>query len=124
MTDREKVQKSFNQCTDALSTLDNQSILKVFHLLSVHFDIVPPRNDSGNDNNPANGNAAEQTKYLGNSTIDIPEQEIKSTSTNKSKGAKSNPTSKKSKAGSSKGVTYLSDFDFMPAGNESLKDFF
>ncbi len=40
MTEKEKELKSFNQCADALNSLEKKSILKVFHMLSIHFEIV------------------------------------------------------------------------------------
>jgi len=118
MSEREKVQKAFNQCTDALSNLDQKSVLKVFHLLSVQFDIVPESVNNSSDPNYVQTNGV--LNYLPQSdTIDPPEiiEEVSKRDTKKAN------TGKKSKASSSKSPTYLSDFNFRPTGKESLKDF-
>lgn len=41
MNNREKELKALGQCADALNNLEYESILKVFHMLTIHFDIVP-----------------------------------------------------------------------------------
>ena len=40
MSEKEKELKAFNHCADALNNLENKSIMKVFQMLSIHFEIV------------------------------------------------------------------------------------
>lgn len=113
MTEREKVQKAFNQCTDALSLLDHNSVLKVFHLLSVQFDVVPTFN-------------SEQKLHFPNvPEANIVQAEIESPKQNLEEGKEAKKVSapKKVKSQNSKSPVFLPDFDFRPAGKESLKDF-
>jgi len=115
MTDKERELKSFNQCADALSPLDKRSILKVFHMLSIHFEVVdnlignPPAHTSPE---PSNENNNKEQNLL-----DTPPKE-------KPKTQKDKVTVKKAKTVSSKDPVYLTDFNFKPTDNKSLKDFY
>lgn len=117
MTEKEKELKSFNQCADALNALEKKSILKVFHMLSIHFEIVdnlvtvPRRENFENDNYEENN--VEKPKLI--EARDEPKKQAQKAN---------NSTSKKAKSKSSKGQTYLTDFDFNPANQKSLKDYF
>lgn len=114
MTEREKVQKAFNQCSDALCQLDQKLILKVFHLLSVQFDIVP--------NQQLNNNQVHS--HQSNELIIANENhETIGTTENSSVKKTQRSLSRKGKS-SSKNPTFLSDFDFRPNGYQSLKEFY
>jgi len=116
MIEREKVQKAFNQCTDALFNLDQKSILKVFHLLSVQFDIVQAPIENQAEKTSVNSN-----NYLPKTDV---KEENQESSVEIQTNSKKQNTTKKSKSNSSKGPTFLSDFDFRPPGKTSLKDFY
>ncbi len=117
MTEKEKELKSFNQCADALNTLEKKSILKVFHMLSIHFEIVDnivnvQKNDHSENSNYSEG-IVDRVKLI----------EVKNES--KKQASKTDSTiSKKAKPKSAKGQTYLTDFDFNPANQKSLKEYF
>jgi hypothetical protein len=114
MTEREKVQKAFNQCSDALSQLDQKLILKVFHLLSVQFDIVAtPQNNQLQNNRQLNEQAFTS---LSTENDYEPLNEVQETKKNSSVSKKRNPVAKT--------PTFLTDFDFRPSNKESLKDFY
>lgn len=95
MTDREKVQKAFNQCSDALSNLDQKGIMKVFHLLSVQYDIVPPPVDNSGQTVQTDNYYQSNNNLLESGNVDVIEvektnqkkQPIKSSKINKSKGS-------------------------------------
>lgn len=117
MTEKEKELKSFNQCADALNSLEKKSILKVFHMLSIHFEIVDNLITSQTKDNFDNGN-------YGNSDIEKPKL-IDAKSEHKKEASKTNNLgSKKAKSKASRGQTYLTDFDFNPSNQKSLKDYF
>jgi hypothetical protein len=119
MTEREKIQKAFNQCSDALMSLEQKSILKVFHLLSVHFDIVHQSNDD--QTQVTEKDSTPKVTYLpARNDVDDLEDNFDETK----RVNKRSTNSKKGKTSSSNNLTYLSDFDFMPSGKESLKEFF
>lgn len=120
MNEREKVLKAFNQCSDALSNLESKSIMKVFQLLSVQFDIITLQNSS------------EVSEFKNNDTPATSPQVYLPTSNGESetegrvsKNSKQKPIQvKKGKSFASKNPQFLSNFDFRPSGKESLKDFF
>lgn len=117
MTEKEKELKSFNQCADALNTLEKKSILKVFHMLSIHFEIVDSLVSVPTKDNFDNGNY-EESKVEKPKLIEAKNEPKKQTlKTN-------NSVSKKVKSKGSKGQTYLTDFDFNPTNQKSLKDYF
>lgn len=118
MNDREKIQKAFNQCSDALMSLDQKSILKVFHLLTVHFDIAPAI--LINQQNEPNQKENSQTVTLLPAGGDF--DSYSDDENEGKKSAKSN-LNKKGKSSSSNNHTFLADFDFMPSDKESLRDF-
>lgn len=115
MTEKEKELKAFNQCADALSQLDRKSVMKVFQLLTVHYDMIPSTSDP-----------AEVTK--GDDSKKVEPLKITPTSSlSKKNEDHATPVVKKNskpKSGSAKEPTHLIDYDFRPAGKESLKDFF
>lgn len=118
MNEREKVQKAFNQCSDALISLDAKSILKVFQLLSVQFDIITfqPNSEKGESNNPT-----QPQVYLPPANEYVEEERSNQDKLDK-KAKNGNP--KKGKSATSKEPQYLTNFDFRPNGKESLKEFF
>jgi hypothetical protein len=117
MNEREKIQKAFNQCSDALINLDNKSILKVFQLLSVHFDVLTFQN---NYENPTVTQKESTQMFL--PSVDATDNKIIITETIKK--SPKNPIAAKSRNGSSKNnLQFLTDFDFRPSNKESLKDF-
>jgi hypothetical protein len=123
MIERDKTQKAFMQCSDALGGLDQRSIMKVFHLLSIHFDLVPIQTGNNIPSQPEN---QLQVTYLPKSgeTSSFEEAHVSTKKTTKKIGS-SNPTvNKKSKNGHSKNPIYLSDFDFRPSHKESLREFY
>jgi len=115
MQEREKELKAFNQCADALVALDKKSVLKVFHLLSVHFEVMPinsvenPKHDDDLRN--------DTTKQLVTSAVDSP--------TNGGSVLESIKAKKQSRARTSPSddLTFLTDLDLRPPGKESLKEF-
>jgi len=112
MTEKEKELKSFMQCADALGALDKKSILRVFHMLSIHFEVMPSVETQRN-----NGN--ERGLQDGHSDVLIEHQV-----SNNAKEEKSKTQQKKVRSPVVKDPTYLSDFDFRPLGKDALKDFF
>jgi hypothetical protein len=116
MTEKEKELKSFNQCADALNTLEKKSILKVFHMLSIHFEIVDNLVSRPSMDNFDNNNYEENI-------VEKPKQ-IEANIEQKKQPPKANSVSKKVKSQGSKGQTYLTDFDFIPSGQKSLKVYF
>jgi hypothetical protein len=116
MTDKERELKSFNQCADALSSLDKRSILKVFHMLSIHFEVVEHliSNPNGTNNKDSSSTNENNTQHLLEPVI-----EEQKTQTNKEK-----TSARKIKSTNSKTPTYLTDFNFKPSDNKSLKDFY
>jgi len=110
MTEKEKELKAFNQCADALTSLDNKSIYKVFQLLSIHFDFVTKVEETKNDD--------PQPQKL----IQLPEN-ISVQKTKSSTAKKSISKTKKGGSNSSSEPIFLSDFDFMPKDNISLREF-
>lgn len=114
MNEKEKELKAFNQCADALSSLDNKSIFKVFQLLSVHFEFMPATVKAPELPHPQDQKHLPQPK-----AFDI-HLELESS---KEKSKTSTVKIKKAKTGL-KEPTYLTDFDFRPNGFESLKDFY
>jgi len=117
MNEKEKELKAFNQCADALSSLDNKSIFKVFQLLSVHFEFIP--------NNVLNEKKHDSSQ-LHHKSLNIPansEDIVKlseKVSTKTEVGA-----GKAKKKGSAKSTpTFMVDLDFLPSGEESLDDFY
>lgn len=118
MTEKEKELKSFNQCADALSQLDKKSILKVFHMLSIHFEVMPSIETLKNNGVDTNSRTLHDT----HSEVLIEQQS--STSGNLKSERKEKTAPKKTKAPAFKEPTYLSDFDFRPSGKDSLKDFY
>lgn len=116
MTEKEKELKSFNQCADALNTLEKKSILKVFHMLSIHFEIVDNLVSRPSMDNLDNNNYEENI-------VEKPKQ-IEANIEQKKQPPKANSVSKKVKSQGSKGQTYLTDFDFIPSGQKSLKVYF
>lgn len=118
MTEKEKELKSFNQCADALNTLEKKSILKVFHMLSIHFEIVEnivSRQTSDNfENVQYEDDSIDKPKLIVTDIIQKKNQPLKS----------KNTSPKKAKSTVSKGQIYLTDFDFIPSGQKSLKDYF
>ena len=118
MTEKEKELKSFNQCADALSVLDKKGILKVFHMLSIHFEVVPFLGNS-NENK-----ASTHEEVLQNEIFHIDEipQQTSKVPKNSSKNVTS--TTKKAKGTNSADVIYLTDYDFRPPETVSLKDFY
>lgn len=117
MNEREKVLKAFNQCSDALSNLDAKSIMKVFQLLSVQFDIITFKNNI----DPSSMAPEASPIYLPPTKNDSEEGVIV---TNTEKKPSKNTNTKKGKAPASKGPQYMADFDFRPANKDSLKDFY
>lgn len=127
MTDREKEFKAFSQCADALGGFDKKAIVKVFQLLSIHFEIVPLLGATFSSSDSQNSSNANQTTHLLNSpSFDNTEEIIESSNKNKQTN-KSKPSAnggKKATTKSSNDLTYLTDFDFRPTDNLSLKEFF
>jgi len=115
MSEKEKELKSFNQCADALSVLDKRSILKVFHMLSIHFEVVPFLENSNENKNNFNHNGSQD-----NIENEVLLEAQKKTAQKKATGT---TTTKKSKT-SSKDLTYLTDYDFRPSGVEGTKEFY
>ncbi|MFD2285798.1 hypothetical protein GJU39_21985 [Pedobacter petrophilus] len=122
MNEKEKELKAFNQCADALGSLENKSIFKVFQLLSVHFEFIP-KNIQPERNFEDKGTTAflqpvetEKANEYKHKEADKNENkiEVKKTTATKAKPVK---------ASSSKSPTYLIDFDLMPNDKESLKAF-
>lgn len=113
MNDKEKEQKAFNQCADALTQLENKSIYKVFQLLSIHFDLVT--------SSPQPYSPTEQ------SNLSLPQVEAKKfddadyPSSNGHKGDVKKP---KKKTNAKSEPEFLADFDFMPNGYETLEEFY
>ena len=118
MNEREKVLKAFNQCSDALSNLDANSILKVFQLLSVQFDIITFQNNNETNLNKQTESTPIYLPPNQSYSEEKPEEDIR-----EKKPIKSSPV-RKGKQPNSKNPQYLSDFDFRPTGKDSLKDFF
>ena len=114
MSEKEKELKSFNQCADALSVLDKRSILKVFHMLSIHFEVVPFLENSNDNKNNFNNNI--QDSIEDEVFLEAPKKTAQ-------KKVAVSTTAKKSKI-SSKDLTYLTDYDFRPAGVEGVKEFY
>jgi hypothetical protein len=114
MTEKEKELKSFNQCADALSVLDKRGILKVFHMLSIHFEVV----DNLTSHSPAQDDLVSKNNDKEQNLLDAlpPEQ--------KTKIEKTKTAIKKSKSTAPKDPIYLTDFNFKPTDNKSLKDFY
>jgi len=119
MSEREKVLKAFNQCSDALSSLDTKSIMKVFQLLSVQFDIITFPNAS--DTNESRQSETQNQQFYLETPKTNQEEKVKEPAKSPKEKATSN---KKGKSSSAKSPQYLSDFDFRPSGKDSLKDFF
>lgn len=119
MTEKEKELKSFNQCADALSVLDKRSILKVFHMLSIHFEVVPFLGNSDEQKNNFEANNTSENNSENNSEvfIEAPKRPVQKKNTTSS-------STKKSKSTSSKDLTYLTDYDFRPSGSEGIKEFY
>lgn len=118
MNEREKIQKSFNQCSDALMSLDQKSILKVFHLLTVHFDIAPAiLINQQSEPNTKEKSQAVTLLPAGNDFDNYLDDE------NDDKKVPKKVAPKKGRGSSSNSYTFLADFDFMPSGKESLRDF-
>lgn len=113
MTEKEKELKSFNQCADALSMLDKKGILKVFHMLSIHFEVVPFLENS----NEHKTNVNNEENIINEIYIEETPKIIKKSSKN------SNISGKKTKASNTVDLVYLTEYDFRPPGGESLKDF-
>ena len=116
MNEKEKELKAFNQCADALNSLDKKSIYKVFQLLSIHFDFVANNNTSSNNNEAPSSEVAWVIAW-----ITTEQNTTQHTVTIKKTQASS---TKKSKSSSSKWATMLADFNFHPSGKISLKDFY
>jgi hypothetical protein len=116
MQEREKELKAFNQCADALVALDKKSVLKVFHLLSVHFEVMPPANESAVMKND-DSIRTDTTRRLATIALDTTGNGDKVETTVAVK--KTN----RPKSSSAKQPTYLSNFDFNPTGKPSLKEF-
>ena len=115
MNEKEKELKAFNQCADALVALDKKSVLKVFHLLSVHFEVMPPVEPSLKNDDPIRTDTSRQ---LANIALDV------TGSTDKvDEAGVSVKKATKQKSSSAKLPTYLANFDFTPSGKESLKEF-
>jgi hypothetical protein len=117
MTEKEKELKSFNQCADALNALEKRSIMKVFHMLSIHFEIVDNIVNGTTSTNLSNENFDDKSET--HKTLDLPKKVSKQQSP---KGDSSGL--KKSKSSSSKEPKYLTDFDFKPSGQKSLKEYY
>lgn len=116
MHEREKELKAFNQCADALVALDKKSVLKVFHLLSVHFEVMPPASESAIVKND-DSIQTDTTKRLATIALDTTGNGDKA----EAPGAVKKTNKPKSTSG--KQPTYLSNFDFNPTGKPSLKEF-
>jgi|GEM_PF-4905812 hypothetical protein len=56
MNEREKELKAFSQCADALGILEKKAILKVFHMLSIHFEVVPSIQNNSSKQDLQNNN--------------------------------------------------------------------
>jgi hypothetical protein len=106
MHEREKELKAFNQCADALVALDKKSVLKIFHLLSVHFDIMPmaPVENQKNDDHLGSNS----TKHLATAVLDAT---VNGGLAEKTPKAKKIP---KTKSGISTDPTFL-DLDLLKA---------
>lgn len=115
MSEKEKELKSFNQCADALSVLDKKSILKVFHMLSIHFEVVPFLGNSDDNKNTFNQNDMQDT-IESEVFLEAPKKIVQ-------KKAVASTTVRKSKT-TSKDLTYLTDYDFRPSGVEGIKEFY
>jgi len=118
MTEKEKELKSFNQCADALNSLDKRSILKVFHMLSIHFEVVENIGSQQISNNFKNDKI---DKFEDIDEVEPQLIEPKKTST---RSRTTNSGSKKIKTQNSKNPVYLTDFDFKPYGKKSLKEYY
>ncbi|HTJ50517.1 MAG TPA: hypothetical protein VL443_13745 [Cyclobacteriaceae bacterium] len=115
MNEREKELKAFNQCADALSSLENKNVLKVFHLLSVHFEVISPAGDLTKNDDPIR---TEVSKQLANIALDTT-----STSDNADNATSKVRRQGKSKSGGIRQPAFLADFNFAPEGMISLREF-
>ncbi len=113
MTEKDKELKAFNQCADALGVLDRKSVMKVFQLLGVHYDMIPQAADQQQQKHEHQDRV--DTLKISPGTNSVKDNDV----TNEK--PKRTP---KAKAGSSKEPTHLIDYDFHPPGKESLKAFF
>lgn len=111
MTEKEKELKAFNHCADSLNALDKKSIVKVFQLLAVHFEIMPFLSSFQQKQEGQNTPVIPETEVLIEVPQSLPQQKVK-------------PTSKKGKSSNSKTPTYLTDYNFMPSDKTSLREFF
>lgn len=120
MNELEKVRKAFNQCSDALSGLDHQSIERVFRLLSVHFEFDPNSRGANNSyiiQNESVPHLAESAAIVANA-VEVPK------STTKKAQRQSNGSKGKGQSTTSRTLAPLNDINFRPNGIETLKDFF
>lgn len=120
MNELEKVRKAFNQCSDALSGLDHQSIERVFRLLSVHFEFDP--NSRGANSSYIIQN--EPIPHLVESAAVVANEVEVSKSTPKKAQKQSNGSKGKGQSTTSRTLTPLNNINFRPDGIETLKDFF
>lgn len=117
MNEREKELKAFNQCADALVALDKKSVLKVFHLLSVHFEVMPTASAENQNHRNEENLRSDTTKQLATAVLDA---SVNGGSAGEPPKAKKIT---KAKSGSSEDPTFLTDLDLRPAGKEALKEF-
>ena len=120
MNDKEKILKAFNQCCDALNSLDSNSIMKVFQLLSIHFDIITLQNH----NEPFDKKVDNSVVLLTSEQINHGDSNIEATAQTKTIKSSKSTKSSKGKTTQTKGQQYLTEFDFRPVNKESLKDFY
>jgi hypothetical protein len=116
MHEREKELKAFNQCADALVALDKKSVLKVFHLLSVHFEVMPTNPTEIQRNDEALKN--DTTRHLAASAVEAPA--ANGGGVLEPAKAKKAP---KVRSVSSDDPKFLTDLDLRPPEKESLKEF-
>lgn len=119
MTEKERELKSFNQCADALSVLDKRSILKVFHMLSIHFEVVD------NLTNPSILDKTETNHYTDQDTsTSTPLIDERSKPKLISTPKRKTPAPKKGRSTNGSEPIYLVNFEFAPQGHESLRDYY
>lgn len=112
MNEKEKELKAFNQCADALNGLDKQSVLKIFQMLSLHFDIVNILPHYSKDSEKQEEVEVKTNSLLIENKLNLNRKETVAT--------KNKSVAKKTKSGQ---PNYLTEFDFAPNNEISLKEF-
>ncbi len=114
MSEKEKERKAFNTCADALSELNPKNVMKVFRLLSVHFDVVPSIQEEPAIYSHIEDNSTSPEISDEKEPILIPEDN-KITAKGKKKSSKKKIL---------KQPNYLADYNFRPTSEISLKEFY